>query len=82
MSGARRRSPSPIVASVDAPDRHEPGERAGDEGLVGAVDVGQREALLEGRDAGLARDLQNVPARDAAEAVFRRRGPQLAAAAR
>ena len=42
---------------VDLAHRHDAGEGAGDERLVRAVDVGQREILLEHRDAVLAAEL-------------------------
>src|SRR3954469_14895514 len=41
------------VAPVDRPHGHQSGERAGDERLVGAVDVGQAEVALAGLDPGL-----------------------------
>ena len=41
-------------AAVDRAHRHHAGEGAGDEGFVGAVDLGQAEVLLERRDARFA----------------------------
>src|SRR5690606_17712130 len=54
-------------AAVDRVRRDDAGEGAGDERLVGAIDVGEREILLEHRDAVFAADADNVAARDAAE---------------
>ena len=42
-------------ATVDLAYRHHASERAGDEGLVGAVDIGQAEVALTRGDVGLAR---------------------------
>ena len=47
-------------AAVDLAHRHDAGEGAGDERLVGAIDVGQREILFEHRDAGLAAELDDA----------------------
>src|SRR5215204_6081908 len=47
-------------ASVHGPDGHDAGERAGDEGLAGGVDVGEAERRLARRDAAGAAGLQDV----------------------
>ena len=62
-------------ASIDRPHRHDAGEGAGHERFVGAVDVGQAERRLAGRDAVVAADREHVAARDPGEAVVAGRGP-------
>ena len=59
-----------------------PGKGAGDERLVGAIDIGQREIRLERRDAGLARHLEDLAAGDPVEAIIAARRPDLAARGR
>ena len=51
-------APSPKLPPVDLGHRGLPAEGAGEEGLVGAVDVDQAEVPLEGRDAVGAAELR------------------------
>ena len=68
------------VAAVDVRHGGQAPEGARDEGLVGGVDVVQREVEFARRKAGRARYLEHFAAGDAAHAVVAGRGPQLAAA--
>ena len=43
------RWPEPIGPPVDNPHRRDAGERAGDEGLVGGIDIGQAEIASRAR---------------------------------
>ncbi len=56
-------------APVDLDDRRQAGEGAGAERFVGAVDVEQREVLLEGGNARPPRGAQHRVAGDAGQAI-------------
>src|SRR5262245_27411673 len=66
--------------SVDRGDRRDAAEGPGDEGLVGGVDLVEREVPLERGDAGGARRTEDVRAGDAVEAEAAGRGDRRAVA--
>src|SRR5687768_7098095 len=58
---------------------NQPRERAGDKSLVGVINVGEGKILLVDRNALVAAQLHDFPARDAVHAVLPGRCPDLAA---
>mmetsp|Transcript_6772 Transcript_6772/g.21852 ORF Transcript_6772/g.21852 Transcript_6772/m.21852 type:complete len:346 (+) Transcript_6772:14-1051(+) len=82
LEALRDRAALPVAdgAAVDGDDGDLAGERAGDKGLVGRVDLGEREVALLDGDAVLRAEGEDGGARDAVELVLRRRCPDGAVA--
>src|SRR5262245_53476516 len=66
-------------AAVDLAHRNETGECAGAESLVRAINVIERELLLEDRDAVFLAQPDDGAASDAGDAILPARGPHLTA---